>query len=166
MVADSLVTVGDYRLTDTQKVRVVDAGKHGVWLIAMSGDVGCHTIVADDIEDFILQKDTGRGGPLTEEEFDRRASRQFSQLSVSESCSVLVVKPSGAMSFFAEDGFHGHWRGIPYSIGCASQFTNGAMAAGASALDAVRLACKHNTACGGPLHVYLAGKGYDTTITI
>lgn len=50
----------------------------------------------------------------------------------------------------------GHWISIDapfHAIGSGARFALGAMAHGASAEEAARIACELSTSCGGPVHV-------------
>jgi len=163
LAADSLVTEGHMRFAKEDKVRVINT-EHGVWLIAESGSCTDARIIADEVEDFITQTGSqsgaSRGVPLTEEEFVRRASRQFASLETTTSCSVLVVRPSGGTTTFTKDGLEGHYGiDVPAALGIASEFLYGAMAAGAGPELAVTLACCKNIACGGPIKAYKANIG-------
>lgn len=66
----------------------------------------------------------------------------------------LMVKPDGAV-FLADEGltFSGPIDCQVYAIGSGAEFALGAMAAGASAEEAVRVACRYDPHCGEPVLV-------------
>ncbi|NUS39404.1 MAG: hypothetical protein HOQ02_10330 [Lysobacter sp.] len=69
-------------------------------------------------------------------------------------CSVLLVKPDGSV-FLARDSlyFSGPLDCKQYAIGSGCDYALGAMAMGASAEDAVRIACQLDPHSGEPVQV-------------
>ncbi len=65
---------------------------------------------------------------------------------------AVVIEPNGAVWLYTDLGKHpsiAPWQ----TLGSAYQFLHGALAAGASAEEAVRLAIEHTAACGGEVTV-------------
>lgn len=162
LAADSRITEDDYVFATAEKVRVIDTGRHGVWLIGVSGEVCNYTAMADWLEDFITQEGpAGRSEPLTEDEFVRRVAREYEVSCNGTSGGVVVVRPSGDYTlFYARSGFDGHYSGERHvSLGVVWPYLKGAMDAGASAKGAVMLACGCHGSCGPPVRTYRAGVG-------
>lgn len=67
-------------------------------------------------------------------------------------CRALMVKPSGEV-FLASDSVHfsGPITSDCYAIGSGCDFAMGAMLAGASSEEAVRIACRLDPHCGEPV---------------
>lgn len=66
---------------------------------------------------------------------------------------AIIVRPDGAV-FLAEDVyFSGPIETTCYAIGSGADFALGAMACGATAEEAVRVACRFDDHCGEPVHV-------------
>ena len=170
LVADSQISEDEYRFATMDKVRELRL-ESGVWFIAMSGEVGNFTKMANFLEDYITQsKDIGlRGAALTEEEFTRRVSREYDVKTSGDSGSIIVVKPSGDYSlFYAKHGFDGNYKmDTRCSIGVVWQYLNGAMDGGVDSYGAVKLACRQHGSCGPPVRIYKAGFGeiHDATLS-
>lgn len=67
-------------------------------------------------------------------------------------CCVLMIKPNGDV-YLADTGlyFSGPIQCESHAIGSGAKFAIGAMAAGASAAEAVEVACRYDYHCGGPV---------------
>lgn len=126
IAADTLITAGTTRVGNAIKVR-----KAGPVLAAAAGEMS-------KVQAFL---DWFTAGAL------------FSPPFMGESDDAMIVY--GRKLLFWQTG----WDMLEadfYAIGCGSQIALGAMAGGASAEVAVRIACEINTACGGPITVLSA----------
>lgn len=72
--------------------------------------------------------------------------------------TALVVSPDGSMALWHEDFQPGPFRAEFVSIGSGADFADGAMAMGASAEQAVRIAMTRDTATGGDVTVLTLDK--------
>lgn len=73
-----------------------------------------------------------------------------------EDFAAVVVMPDEVIYEVVDTGYHNIAAPF-FAIGSAYEFLMGAMAAGASAEEAVRLAIKHTRAAGGEVHVERLG---------
>lgn len=158
LAVDSLLVEADaFRLCEVDKVKVVATGE-GVWLMAASGVVNEGQRAQDFLEDYITGVGEQDSKPITEEEFVAKISRDYDV--EAQDYSLIVVRPSGGWSYFNSKGFEGHYPiDVPSTSGSAYQFLIGALAAGADAPTAVRLAAEKMTNCGPPVRVYKHGIG-------
>lgn len=139
LAADSLITEADKLACWLDKVRVVKASS-GVWLLTGTGDWSDISTWFDWIE--------GRlncNGSMTD------------GIPAMPDAMGIAVSPTGDYYEYSSGKMTGPWRhenGWGYA-----HFLSGALDAGASAAEAVRLACCRVVSCGGPIKVYKAGVG-------
>lgn len=163
LAVDSLLVEADaFKLCAVDKVKVVTTTE-GVWLLSGAGVVNNSQKAQDFLEDYITGVNEQGNRPITEDEFVAKISRDYDVEATD--FSLLVVRPSGGWSYFNSHGFEGHYpMSVPSVTGSAYQFLIGAIAAGADAPTAVRLAAEKMTNCGPPVRVYKHGIGEITWV--
>lgn len=134
LAADTLITCGDHRDGYTEKVKRIG----GVLLAAA-------------------------GSAIQADRFFEWAQRGFhpadrpSDIPEDEKCNWLRVESDGSLSVWANGS---SWKTKPmdgmYALGSGSEYALGAMAAGASPEEAVRIAMKFDTKTGGDITVVTA----------
>lgn len=75
------------------------------------------------------------------------------------SYAALIVEADGSVHRATKRGLARMSPAPFYAEGCAYQLLTGAMAAGATAEEAVEIACRWDTRCGGTVHVETLGQG-------
>lgn len=134
LASDTLITSGANVSGHYQKGRV-----RGRLLYASAGSCG----LGDRFEAWIRDGCAGEHPKLKEGE---------------SSAQCVVFLPDGLMAWFHEDGMT-PVRAPFHAIGSGSAYAIGAMAAGASAPDAVRIAMQHDTGTGGSVTVLTINRG-------
>lgn len=68
-----------------------------------------------------------------------------------ESLDAIIINPMGKIALLDSGGWPMDIKAPFYSLGSGADIALGAMAAGADAVEAVRIAIKYNTTCGGAI---------------
>lgn len=76
----------------------------------------------------------------------------------SDDFEALLVSPRGEIFYIDGEGARERVTGNRWAIGSGWQFAIGAMAAGSTAQEAVEIACKFVTTCGGKITTLRVGK--------
>ncbi len=127
MAADSLACMGDAKVGSCQKWHKVKK-RHGGGYIGFAGDFG------DAYNQAKKFSETG-------------------EMEGGKDCTYLHLKADGTL--WKSDG-GGSWFPVtaPFvAIGSGRDIAMGAMAAGATAMEAAEIACEFSVGCGGPVHV-------------
>lgn len=130
LAADRLITSGTLRCGEMRKIATNEAG----WLCGCAGPITASAIVLAWIEA------GAEGEPPEAKEAD-----------------AIIVSPDGAVHFWTGYGPLTRAHGDFFAVGSGERIAVGAMAAGASAIDAVRIAIAHDTATGGPVDYLTLG---------
>ena len=136
LAADTQDFYGNLRLGISEKIARRKDG-------ALAGAAGR----AELCEQFLTAFRNGKGFPV---EFDAPPEGRDDE---DGGFCALVVEPCGAVWFHAEHGGHKILHAPWFVIGSASDFLAGALAAGATAEDAVRLATRLYMTCGGDVQM-------------
>jgi len=81
---------------------------------------------------------------------------------LSDDFDAIVVRPDGSVTFYNQHLVPAQMDGEYFALGTGGDVALGAMAHGASAIDAVRAGIKHTTNCRGPIQALrLDGKVVD-----
>lgn len=129
MAADSAVYLGNIRVGSFQKIVRRDDG-------ALASAAGTTSICERFNEWFV----NGCQSPFDPKDDDK-------------DFSAIIVHPDGHVQKVGHQGDHFSIRASFYALGFAQDFALGAMAAGASAEDAVRLCLQWHDGCGGTVQV-------------
>lgn len=129
MAADSAVYLGNVRVGSFQKIARCDDG-------ALAAAIGTTSICARFNVWFL----TGRQRPFDPKDDDK-------------DFSAIIVHPDGHVQRMDHQGDEFSIEAPFFAIGFSQDFALGAMAAGSSAEDAVRLCLKWHDGCGGDVQV-------------
>ena len=72
--------------------------------------------------------------------------------------SLIVFGPLGEVQEYQSTPYPLEEFSAPYAWGCGRDLALGAMLAGATAVEAARIACERSIYCGGPVHCWKPGK--------
>lgn len=146
LACDSLWTDNDLKSTFKTKIRKLDNGLY----IGSSGDNDDRALVK-------LVSSIVVDGNLTEDHFPSVSKLQ----DMNQSITMIVVQPDTRKIFIVSVGTENNESNAVYEItqdfyavGSGSHIALGAMAAGASAEEACRIACRFELHCMEPIHSF------------
>jgi len=129
MAVDSLISSGTTRVGHTRKWREVPKDLGGGY-VAAAGFCGLATRIVEQVAE---------KGPAASIEND-------------DGVNALWLRADGSVWCLDKEAFY-QISGPFFAEGSGRAFAIGAMAAGASAAEAARIACEHDTNCGGAITI-------------
>lgn len=127
LAADSQITTGGIFDVAIKKIAANKAG----WLGGSCGDLGAVSAFAAWIE---------------------RGNKKLLEFEAEDKFEGILINPLGAVLYVEKHGRKTPMSADYYTLGSGGNVALGALAHGATAIEAVEIAIKLVTSCGGPIH--------------